>query len=214
MKIIKFKFSNIRSRRLIQNVLKPVRLYDNMVSRPIKANLRADVYVCGFPCQSFSTAGKRRGAEDSRGSLMWTVAERIAVERPKSFVLENVPGLVQQFPELFQCLLAMLRVNDTYEVKWDIMHTLVHGGLPQQRTRVYVVGVLRSALRSSFQFPGRHPAPQKLSQVLTPDCNSVEQLNLHGKTCLKNIEKTLQELERQGVNPLRKDIRFKTTSVL
>lgn len=54
----------------------------------------ADVYCFGFPCQSFSVAGYRRGFEDTRGTLFFEVM-RIAKERhPKYLFAENVSGLL------------------------------------------------------------------------------------------------------------------------
>ena len=50
--------------------------------------------ICGgFPCQSFSIAGKRRGFDDTRGTLFFEIARIAAVKRPKYLLLENVPGL-------------------------------------------------------------------------------------------------------------------------
>lgn len=53
----------------------------------------ADMIVGGFPCQPFSNAGNRRGIEDARGTLFFDVARIIEAKRPKTFILENVPGL-------------------------------------------------------------------------------------------------------------------------
>ena len=51
--------------------------------------------ICGgFPCQSFSIAGKRRGFEDARGTLFFEIARIAAVKKPKYLLLENVPGLL------------------------------------------------------------------------------------------------------------------------
>ena len=50
--------------------------------------------ICaGFPCQSFSTAGLRRGFEDVRGTLFFEIARLAEVRRPEYLLLENVPGL-------------------------------------------------------------------------------------------------------------------------
>lgn len=52
-----------------------------------------DLFVGGFPCQPFSVAGKRRGFEDTRGTLFYHIARIIKAKRPAAFLLENVPGL-------------------------------------------------------------------------------------------------------------------------
>lgn len=53
-----------------------------------------DVLVGGPPCQSFSTAGKRRTVQDPRGTLLWHFLRFVEALRPKLFVMENVRGLL------------------------------------------------------------------------------------------------------------------------
>ena len=52
-----------------------------------------DILLAGFPCQAFSQAGKRRGFEDTRGTLFFDIAKILKVMNPKAFLLENVKGL-------------------------------------------------------------------------------------------------------------------------
>lgn len=53
-----------------------------------------DLIVGGFPCQSFSIAGARKGFDDTRGTLFFEIARIAAVKKPKYLFLENVPGLL------------------------------------------------------------------------------------------------------------------------
>lgn len=53
-----------------------------------------DLVVGGPPCQSFSTAGKRRTTEDPRGTLLWQFLRFIEVIQPRFFLMENVRGLL------------------------------------------------------------------------------------------------------------------------
>lgn len=53
-----------------------------------------DLLVGGFPCQSFSIAGARKGFDDTRGTLFFEIARIVAVKKPKYLFLENVPGLL------------------------------------------------------------------------------------------------------------------------
>ena len=51
--------------------------------------------VCGGPpCQPFSTAGKRMGINDPRGSLFMDYVRMIDYIRPRFFIMENVKGLL------------------------------------------------------------------------------------------------------------------------
>lgn len=53
-----------------------------------------DILCAGFPCQSFSFAGKRKGFADTRGTLFFEIERILRDKRPKGFILENVEGLV------------------------------------------------------------------------------------------------------------------------
>lgn len=69
-------------------------MYDD--ARTIDPNELPDFdLICGgFPCQSFSIAGKRKGFSDTRGTLFFEIARIAAVKKPKYLLLENVPGLL------------------------------------------------------------------------------------------------------------------------
>ena len=53
-----------------------------------------DVLLAGFPCQAFSSAGKRNGFNDTRGTLFFEIEKILKAHKPKCFILENVEGLV------------------------------------------------------------------------------------------------------------------------
>jgi DNA (cytosine-5)-methyltransferase 1 len=52
-----------------------------------------DILCAGFPCQAFSIAGKRKGFNETRGTLFFDIARILSEKRPKAFLLENVKGL-------------------------------------------------------------------------------------------------------------------------
>ena len=101
-----------------------------------------DLICGGFPCQSFSIAGARRGFEDMRGTLFFEIARIAAVKRPKYLYLENVPGLLNHDSGgTFKVILNTLDVLG-YDVAWQVLNSK-NFGVPHERKRVMLVGFLR-----------------------------------------------------------------------
>jgi DNA (cytosine-5)-methyltransferase 1 len=101
-----------------------------------------DLLCAGFPCQSFSTAGKRRGFDDTRGTLFFEIARIAEARRPRMLLLENVKGLLSHDDgETFRTVLAVLDELG-YDAEWEVLNSK-HFGVPQNRERVFVVGHLR-----------------------------------------------------------------------
>ncbi len=126
-----------------------------------------DVLLAGFPCQAFSIMGKRRGFEDTRGTLFFEVASILKRHRPKAFLLENVKQLVSHDKgRTFSTILATLdELGYTY--KWKILNALDFG-VPQKRERVIIVGFSDSRLADEFDFDFEK-VPYDLKAVLEDD---------------------------------------------
>lgn len=98
-----------------------------------------DVLVGGFPCQSYSVAGKRGGLADDRGALWWEYHRLIAELRPSWVVGENVPGLLSsRGGEDFQTIIGSL-TQLGYGVAWAVLDAQ-YFGVAQRRRRVFIVG--------------------------------------------------------------------------
>lgn len=101
-----------------------------------------DLIVGGFPCQAFSIAGKRRGFEDTRGTMFFELARILRAKQPRLFVFENVKGLLshdngQTFRTIIQTLDEL-----GYDLQWQVLNSKNHG-VPQNRERVFIIGHLR-----------------------------------------------------------------------
>lgn len=103
-----------------------------------------DLICGGFPCQSFSIAGKRKGfKDDTRGTLFFEIARIAAVKEPKYLLLENVPGLLSH--DSGRTFAAILCALDElgYDVTWQVINSADHN-VAQSRKRVFIIGFLRS----------------------------------------------------------------------
>ena len=113
-----------------------------------------DILCAGFPCQAFSLAGKRRGFEETRGTLFFDVAEIIRRKRPKAFFLENVKGLmIHDKGKTFETILNVLRNDLDYYVPDPEIVNAMNFGVPQHRERVYIVGFRKDLGVEEFAYP-------------------------------------------------------------
>jgi len=94
---------------------------------------RVDLVHAGFPCQPFSVAGKRRGADDERN--LWPDVRRVITESgPGVVFLENVPGVL---PYFFHVVLPELQ-GLGYATQTRLV-TAAEVGAPHRRQRVFVL---------------------------------------------------------------------------
>ncbi len=113
-----------------------------------------DILCAGFPCQAFSLAGKRRGFEETRGTLFFDVAEIIRRKRPKAFFLENVKGLkIHDKGKTLDTILNVLRNDLDYYVPDPEIVNAMNFGVPQHRERIYIVGFRKDMGVNEFTYP-------------------------------------------------------------
>jgi len=100
-----------------------------------------DLLTAGFPCQAFSIAGKRKGLEDTRGTLFYEIARIVSVKRPKLLLLENVRGLLSHDKGRTFGLILSTFSDLGYILQWQILNSKDFG-VPQNRERVFIIGHL------------------------------------------------------------------------
>lgn len=108
-----------------------------------------DIYICGFPCQPFSTAGKLLGSKDPRNLFPYCI-KTIKTCKPKIFILENVKGLT--YKDYFKEIKKTLFELSDYKVYYNIFNTR-HYGIPQNRERLYIIGFLKKHIKKEFEVP-------------------------------------------------------------
>jgi len=109
-----------------------------------------DLLTAGFPCQPFSSAGKKEGVRDPRGTLFQVIIDVLRLRQPKFFILENVKRLLTMEQGLhFATILASL-AELNYDIEWRLLNAM-HFGLPQNRQRVFLIGMLRTGSLSAVR---------------------------------------------------------------
>lgn len=120
---------------------------------------RFDLVAGGPPCQSFSILGQRNSFKDPRGKLVYEYVRVVNELKPKVFLFENVPGLLNlNKGKDWKELLEYFESETGYKIFQDILNT-ADFGIPQVRKRVFVVG-FRSG-KAEFSFPKQtHTDPE------------------------------------------------------
>ena len=121
-----------------------------------------DLLSGGYPCQSFSYAGKKLGLEDVRGTMFFYYAEFLRQLQPKMFLAENVKGLtthdggrtIQTMVDVFEEL--------GYSVEWKVLNAWDYG-VAEKRQRVVIIGT-RNDLKGKVKF--EYPEPHEYKPVL------------------------------------------------
>jgi len=107
---------------------------------------RIDLITFGSPCQDFSLAGKRKGMEGERSSLILEAIRLIHECRPRVFIWENVKGTFSSNDGAdFAAILQEFANIGGYRLEWQLLNTSWF--LPQNRERIYLVGHLAEARR-------------------------------------------------------------------
>jgi len=101
-----------------------------------------DMLFAGFPCQSFSNVGYRKGFDDPRGQLFFYILDMLHYYRPKYFVLENVQKIhtIKSGSLLEEMKTALQEIGDGYSLHtWNLLAS--DYGLPQKRNRIFFCGI-------------------------------------------------------------------------
>lgn len=110
-----------------------------------------DFFVFGSPCQSFSRQGKRRGLDDTRGSLIYFGLKIIQIKQPSYFLYENVKDMLSQDEgQAFETIKAAFDELN-YNIQYKVLNSKNYGS-PQNRERLFIVGI-RKDIKQTFNFP-------------------------------------------------------------
>lgn len=102
-----------------------------------------EIILAGFPCQSFSYAGKKEGFGDTRGTLFFEILRLIDTCKPKAFLFENVRGLSAHEGGNTLNTIKHEMSERGYSFNAFLLNS-ANFGLPQNRVRLYLVGILNT----------------------------------------------------------------------
>lgn len=133
-----------------------------------------DILTAGFPCQSFSVAGHKRGFEDERGRLFDEIIrliEEFGDDKPKILLMENVPHLMNgNGGQWFEAVVSQVQFAGYWfdsNSSVALLNTARVSHLPQSRERLFMAALSTGEFRSNgFQFPKTNGAVHKLSRFI------------------------------------------------
>ncbi|MCP4473467.1 MAG: DNA (cytosine-5-)-methyltransferase [Gammaproteobacteria bacterium] len=114
---------------------------------------QVDVVAGGFPCQSFSIAGKRQGLNDKRGQLFFELLRVVEQIQPKVVVAENVKGLLTHQKGRTLNLMITCLERCGYNVLAPRVLKAVQHHVPQRRERVFIIAIHRFLDHKKFEWP-------------------------------------------------------------
>lgn len=134
-----------------------------------------DILMAGFPCQPFSRAGHKKGLEDTRGTLFYYIAKILSCKKPDAFILENVRGLKEHDKgKTLEIILKVLRKD--YDVPEPEILNSKDFGLPQNRARLFIVGI-RKNLKRKFEYPLGFKKNTYVGQILEKKVSATFQIS-------------------------------------
>lgn len=156
-----------------------------------------DIMVGGSPCQSFSTYGKKRGLEDTRGTLFYDYARIISEVHPKIFIYENVPGLLTH--DKGNTWKIMQEVWNTlgYTLRCDKLNARDYNH-PQNRLRLFLIGFRDDIYRQEYHFPIRQELKKTARDFL--EQSPVEDKYYLGKKGFEWVTNTQKNLNKTRYN--------------
>lgn len=183
-----------------------------------------DILLAGFPCQTFSQAGQKKGFTDTRGTMFFEIQRILAQKRPKAFLLENVKQLKGHSKgETLKTILAILRGEFTGKVPkgvpmshaakeamnatldyWVDFKVLRAGdfGVPQNRERLIIVGFRKDAewdqvnYSKQFSWPKPPHSPTSVGKILEKDKDVDEKYTISEKLWAGHQRRKLEHKEK------------------
>ena len=143
----------------------PIKIHGDITKVAACAIPKHDILLAGFPCQAFSLAGRKKGFEDTRGTLFFDVARIVEYHKPKIIFCENVKNLVSHDRgKTFKVIIQVLH-DLGYKVYSEVLNSK-NFGVPQNRERIYIVAFRNDIAPNSFSFPEKNDNTKQIKDIL------------------------------------------------
>lgn len=151
-----------------------------------------DILCAGFPCQPFSSIGKREGfMHATQGTMFHEILRIVRARSPKVLLLENVAGLVTHGKgRTLHTIIAALE-EAGYRVQYRVLDAAFYG-VPQRRNRIYIVAMKRELFSEFFSF--QWPAPTEKPKTL----KGIIESGVVGYEISKHLQKTYIHKVKDG----------------
>lgn len=173
-----------------------------------------DMLIAGFPCQTFSVIGRKKGFSDDRGQIIFHLARILKETQPKCFLLENVKGLVTHDKGNTIKIIINELTQAGYCVTYKVLTSLEYG-IPQMRQRVYFIGIRKNLEKdiSKFKWPKPVKKPPLSDFLIDNNLATPERLEIlshylnnstnNGKYTINDIKEMEGKIIDTRMNDLR-----------
>lgn len=152
-----------------------------------------DLLTAGFPCQAFSAAGKLKGFDDTRGTLIFDVLRILKEKEPRVVLLENVKNLIYHDQgKTFKTIIHHLEELE-YNVSWEILNAKDFG-VAQSRERILIVASKKG--KFDFSKVKKNTAEVKIKDIIEKTKNPLNYLEANEYTI---IDKSLWKKQPSGM---------------
>ena len=148
-----------------------------------------DLMVAGFPCQTFSVIGQRKGMSDKRGQIIFSLTKIMNAKNLLYFILENVKGLLNHDGgQSYKVILDELD-RAGYKVFPKLTSSLYHG-VPQMRERIYFIGIRKDLVKNekAFKYPETVKIPELKNYLIDTSELEFNEKKIAYETFLRYLE--------------------------
>ena len=140
-----------------------------------------DVLTAGFPCQPFSVCGNKKGFKDERGNLFFEIMRVADAIQPPVIFLENVANHTEHDNGRTFNIIHNELISRDYFIRYLVADACDYG-VPQHRTRTYIVAFKSQEACEQFDFPEKREIEKRIFDVIDKSAKIDERYYLHPGT--------------------------------